>query len=720
MTRQRPRRGRAVLLALAVAGAAVAGSIALADDASDRDSYLRDIASKLSYAASELSGLKSDSDDGDARDADGYIDQVRDLVSRLDRVKGDDSKAREVADRYPGYIEKYQRASAALHSLKGSQNANITIVKACQDKNAELVAQARDFDSRNDPDGLEKLPRLASEAKNLTVRFLEEAEKARYQMESWKSTIKYFDVSDGGWADVRSALHRDADEIYDAFKSDLDTAKERCRDLTAGPDHPVVREVLGKLANSSAGRREVMDNLNRLIGEMAGKLGEVQRASGVYAVDNVREKLDAIDSALQILERTRGADPKAKAIAERWPAIAREARAAIEPLREVKLHQHDMDTLPGRCRELEAKLDSFIASTGTDAEGIDAIPAFATELGNPVIVGLAKAKERLYQMARDRDSVQRFSSSEGPWAAVTAAYKDASHYMYDEFEEMHEDTLEACQYLTKTVDHPKVRSAVDKLKATSGAAIDILTRDVNAWVAQAKATYRLDCDAMTTLWEAYCELDWEPDEDADTSKADSAASSLQRTMQDAMGPLLDKLPVLEAQATALARRRETKDRAVALSRDLAKERERLERMFPRRVWQGVNNPLKFYSAEWGKQQHRRMAASYSCDVSDQPFGGRQRPDCIKADGCIILEFKSKDDSAVTEGEKSLRDYYKPMVTRYYQEHLDRGTDPDSDHGGKAIMKAFADKGCIKDKRIAFDTAVRSYDMCERVYKCVEN
>jgi hypothetical protein len=270
--------------------------------------------------------VRSDSDDGDIRDADGYVDQVRDLVSRLDRVKGDDSKAREVVDRYPGYIDKYRRASAALRSQKGYQNSNVTIMKTCQDKNAELVSQARDFESRNDPEGLEKLPRLAAEAKNLTVRFLEEAEKARYQMDDWRRTVQYFDVSDGRWSDVRSALHREADDIYGYFKSDLDTAKERCRDLTAGPDHPVVREVLGKLANSSAGRKEVMENLNRLLAEFAGKLKDVPGASGVYAIDNARERLDAIDSALQILERTRGADPKAKEIAERWPPIAREAR----------------------------------------------------------------------------------------------------------------------------------------------------------------------------------------------------------------------------------------------------------------------------------------------------------------------------------------------------------------------------------------------------------
>lgn len=224
---------------------------------------------------------------------------------------------------------------------------------------------------------------------------------------------------------------------------------------------------------------------------------------------------------------------------------------------------------------------------------------------------------------------------------------------------------------------------------------------------------------MTKLWEAYCELDWEPDEEPELSKAQSTAADLQSTMRSAMGPLLDRLPVLEDRAKALARRRETKDKASSLLADLAKERERLDRLFPSRTWHGVNNPLRFFAAEWGKQQHRRMAASFSCDVSDQPFGSAGRPDCIKADGCIILEFKSKHDRAISEGTTKLQ-AYRSDVKSYYEEHAAKGTAPDASRGGKAIMQAFEERGCLKDKRLELKTDVRSYDMCERVYKCVEN
>jgi len=272
----------------------------------------------------------------------------------------------------------------------------------------------------------------------------------------------------------------------------------------------------------------------------------------------------------------------------------------------------------------------------------------------------------------------------------------------------------------RTVEHPKVRAALDRLRAGSGSAIGVLTREVNEWVAQTKVTYRLDCDSMMKMWESYCELDWESDEPDEPQVAEQTAASLQSTMQAAMGPLMAKLTDLEARATALAKKKQTKDQASRLLTQIAKEKERLERLFPRQQWQGVNDPLKFFAAEWGKAQHRRMAASFSCDVSDKSFdGGRKRPDCVRARDCMILEFKPNDETAKAAGDKQLADYL-PIVKGYYERHLRDGTEPDSDHGGKAIMKSFGDAGCIKGKALILDKLVETYDMCERRYRCVEN
>jgi hypothetical protein len=183
---------------------------------------------------------------------------------------------------------------------------------------------------------------------------------------------------------------------------------------------------------------------------------------------------------------------------------------------------------------------------------------------------------------------------------------------------------------------------------------------------------------------------------------------------------MTRMADLETRAGALARKKQTKDQATRLLAEVAKEKERLERLFPRLQWQGVNDPLKFFAAEWGKAQHRRMAASFSCDVSDKSFdSSRKRPDCIRARDCMIFEFKPNDDTARAAGVRQLAEYL-PIVKANYERHLAQGTDPDGDHGGKGIMKAFADAGCIQSKTLTLNRDVQPYDMCERRYRCVEN
>ena len=695
-----------VIVGLVAAGVAAVAFADDATDAADRARYLQDIESKLSAAASLVSGFKSDSNDGDLSYADRYIEEARDLVGRLSYVKGDDSKAREVVDRYPGYIDRYKRASEALHGMKGYQFSNVTLMKVCQDKNTELVAQAREFENKNDPDGLEKLPRLAAEAKNLTVRFLEEAEKFRYQMEGWKGTVRYFDVSDGTWKDVRSALVGEADEIYSYYKSDQDSAKERCRDLVAGPDHPVVREVLGKLANSSAGRKEVMENLMRLVGEMAAKIRDVPSASGGYAVDSVREKLDAIDSALQILDRTRGADPKAKAIVDAWPGIAREARAAIEPLKELKEHHHVLDELPGKCKDLESRLDAFVSSNGDDVDGIEKIPTFASELGAPVIVGLAKAKERLDKMSYARDNTQRFSRSDTGWSEVSSAYRSSSTTIYDFFKSRYDETEGACREVVKQDRHPKVVAAVERLKNLSGSAGDRLARrasDLRTRWATLLATYvqferdfwqlqneskqwrAFDGEELNKLVVAICGEDQERDGD----EADRLSSELSAKVVAAARPHRDdyvrrsddlaaRLPNLYRELAALhadvdaavaefEKVKKIDQRVVSGLRDLAAEvkkvrEEKRSTFFALQesdrqsflnvtdaVLLGQNNPRVAASSKYGRSKHRELQGSSQFQCAEKEFAaGGGFADCVSHAQCTVWEFKpdswSQDDA----------------------------------------------------------------------------
>ncbi|MDQ3366710.1 MAG: hypothetical protein M3680_14895 [Myxococcota bacterium] len=92
--------------------------VAHADDESDRKDLLSTIDSRVRSMSSELDGFSADADGGDLDDAIAYAREVRDLVSRLERVNGSDSRANEIVSRYPGYLDSFREAAPYVKRLK--------------------------------------------------------------------------------------------------------------------------------------------------------------------------------------------------------------------------------------------------------------------------------------------------------------------------------------------------------------------------------------------------------------------------------------------------------------------------------------------------------------------------------------------------------------------------------------------------------------------------
>lgn len=80
----------------------IAAGLALADEESDRKELIEDIDEKVEDIGDEISGFESDSDVGDLDDALSYARDVKDLVGKLERVKGSDSRADTIVRYYPG------------------------------------------------------------------------------------------------------------------------------------------------------------------------------------------------------------------------------------------------------------------------------------------------------------------------------------------------------------------------------------------------------------------------------------------------------------------------------------------------------------------------------------------------------------------------------------------------------------------------------------------
>jgi Restriction endonuclease fold toxin 9 len=244
-----------------------------------------------------------------------------------------------------------------------------------------------------------------------------------------------------------------------------------------------------------------------------------------------------------------------------------------------------------------------------------------------------------------------------------------------------------------------------------------LRQEANKWVTEAKEAYRLDCQALEELWDAYCGADWEPNEEPDKDAARAQADKIQGRMKPLIDPLLSRYDGLKSRAEAL-KKDDTKDTAQRILEDMEKEQSKLAKLKEKGALRGSNHPLVQYAIEYGKQQHRRMESAYDCQVKDREFpsaGGR--PDCVSASRCTVFEFKPNNDRAKRKGEQQLGRYVT-AVEDYYESSIEKRQLPGSDYGGQEIITKLTAR-CMSGSSVELDARVETYAMCRKEFECVQ-
>lgn len=258
--------------------------------------------------------------------------------------------------------------------------------------------------------------------------------------------------------------------------------------------------------------------------------------------------------------------------------------------------------------------------------------------------------------------------------------------------------------------------------------ISDLQSKADAWISKCKEIYRLDCDDMKQIWEAYCST-YDVTQERDRDAARSVAEKMKDDAQSPIQHQLDEYEHLKSDAERL-KTGDTESQAGRILDAMKTEAERLEKL-KNGAWRGANNPLIQFAIEYGRQKHEDMGRSsdFYCDVVDKDIPGAEgRPDCISARRCMVYEFKPDNDRAKGEGGKQL-DRYVPAVNQYYSNFINRKETPDSDHGGSDIIKRIHEnKDCYEgdwpdggdpagEIKTKFRGEVRTYRPCENTYEC---
>ena len=256
-----------------------------------------------------------------------------------------------------------------------------------------------------------------------------------------------------------------------------------------------------------------------------------------------------------------------------------------------------------------------------------------------------------------------------------------------------------------------------------------LQSKADAWISKSKEAYRLDCDDMKQIWDAYCSK-YDVTQERDRDAARSVADKMKDDAQSAIQRQLEEYSRLKSDAERL-KTGETESQASRILDAMKTEADRLEILKEKGAWRGSNNPLIQYAMEYGKQKHEDMGRSsdYYCDVVDKDIPGADgRPDCISARKCTVYEFKPDSDSAKARGQEQLARYV-PAVNQYYSGLITKKETPDSDHGGSDIIQRIHEnKNCYDgdwpdgsdpkgEIRTKFTGEVRTYRACENTYQC---
>jgi hypothetical protein len=256
--------GMVAVIAAGMVAVIAASPFALADSDSDRNDLIRNIDDKVSNIADKLSGFDSRRDYDYAEDALSYARDVRDLVSKLDSVKGDDSRANNIVSRYPGYIDSFRDATRYLKKMKELQFLADGVADRCTNDESNLQTLIRNYVARPDDadEAFDKLPAKGHEYAGVYSPLLDKLRDADRDFTSSASSAR-FSVSDDKWSSVSSNFTSAADRMADYWRGRYNPIDSACKRLAMGDKHPDIEHALSDLRNYTGSSKQTVTQLKK-------------------------------------------------------------------------------------------------------------------------------------------------------------------------------------------------------------------------------------------------------------------------------------------------------------------------------------------------------------------------------------------------------------------------------------------------------------------------
>ena len=209
----------------------------------------------------------------------------------------------------------------------------------------------------------------------------------------------------------------------------------------------------------------------------------------------------------------------------------------------------------------------------------------------------------------------------------------------------------------------------DSLKSKT----DDLKDKVDRYLEQSRGLRSMDKEQLESLVEKLCRLDTEPDDrEIDSIAKDMTERVVEnvrkkyeeatRAGMDMVGLIerhLDNVKALRNRAKDLRSQDAIKDAASRLADDAERLVDAVDKLMEKTqsdlktldrvkegAMNGANNPIIRAKMEYGKEKHKSLQSSRSCDEKEVVLSSG-RPDCVKfeSDDCKIIEFKPEKVNA---------------------------------------------------------------------------
>ncbi len=407
---------------VSVAAALLAVSFAVvarAGEEDDRRRLLDEIDDLLDDTASDLDGFVGESSTSDLDHAIERVDRVKDRARELERVQGDDSKAREVASRYPGYADHFREAATSLRPLKEAQRTLDEQPRACEDRARDLEGKVRSYVDRNDPTGTTEIPRLAQEYGRPIAELLDRTARRKDELARLRDNVRYFGDSDGRWGNVRNELHAAATEIYDYWLRQSEAVQRACLDLSKQERNPMVEAAMAKLASSEQGRQAIYKELTDELTDLQRLVTDVESDSDDGDVKGAERDADDAKRLIDRLKSAAGEDRKAREMADRWPGELDGMGRSLVALDEEKDYQFRADRAPERCRAEEDKIvraAEALERLDQEQSDLSSIERAADELDHTATAAREGLLEALRKAADAKREVENLARQATAWS----------------------------------------------------------------------------------------------------------------------------------------------------------------------------------------------------------------------------------------------------------------------------------------------------------------